>query len=151
MKIFTIFTICVFIHFIYFLLFNFIDIMNVKTANYNEKYNDYIKHFPELSNNYTLNATIIRISYVFNIETLDYTGELIMKYDNIIDKHNYCKLNIVAHGIPIKEEYIITNYISHNYKLGNNYTTLYCNHEQCIFRFYYNVDHYDPFYCTILN
>jgi len=125
--------------------------MKVENNKYNEKYNEYIKQFPELYNNYTLNATIVKISYILNTETLDYSGEVIMKYNNIIDNHNYCKINIAHPLIHIKEETIITNYINYNYKLGGNSTTLYCNHEQCVYRlYYYNSIYYEPFYCKIL-
>ena len=124
--------------------------MNVENEKYNEKYHEYINNFPELSNNYTLNATIVKISYILNKETLDYTGEVIMYYNNIIDNHNYCKLNIEHPEVHIKEEYIIRNYINYNYKLGNNYKNLYCNHKQCVYRSYYTINNYEPFYCTIL-
>ena len=150
MKYFIIFKIFVVIYFSYFLLFNFITSLKIENNKYNEKYNDYIKHFPELNNNYTLNTTIVKISYILNKESLDYTGEVIMTYNNTNDNHNYCKINIEHPDVHIKEEYIITNYINYNYKLGNNSTTLYCNNEQCIYHLYYTSNHYEPFHCTIL-
>ena len=39
--------------------------------------------------------------------------------------------------------------MNYNYKLGNNYTNLSCNHEQCVYRLYYD-EKYEPFYCHIL-
>ena len=150
MKIFTIFTICVLFHFTYFLLFNFIESIKIENKNYNEKFNEYIKNFPELSNNYTLNATIVKMSYILNTNTQEYTGEVIMKYNNTFDNHHYCKIIVIHPEVHITEEYIITNYMNYNYKLGNNYTNLSCNQEQCVYRIYYNNEKYEPFYCHIL-
>jgi len=151
MSFFTVFKTFTFIYFSYFLLFNFITSIKVENNKYNAKYNDYIKHFPKLNNNYTLNATIIKISYILNKKSLDYTGEVIMTYNNTFDNHNYCKLNIEHPDVHIKEEYIITNYINYNYKLGYNSTTLYCNNEQCVYHLYYHgSEYYEPFYCHIL-
>jgi len=151
MKIFTVFTIFTFIYFNYFLLFNFIETMKVENNKYNEIYNEYIKNFPELSNNYTLNATVVKLSYILHTDTLDYTGEVIMKYNNTIDNHSYCKINIEHSLVHIKEETIITNYMNYHYKLGSNSTNLYCNHEQCVYRlYYYDSIYYEPFYCHIL-
>ena len=150
MKYFIIFKIFVFIYFNYFILFNFIESMNVENEKYNSKYQKYIDNFPELNNSYKINATIVKISYILNKETFDYTAEVIMNYNNTIDNHNYCKINIEHPDVHIKEEYIITNYINYNYKLGNNCTNLYCNQEQCIYHLYYTSNHYEPFYCQIL-
>ena len=150
MKIFTIFTICVLFHFTYFLLFNFIESIKIENKQTNEKFNEYIKNFPELSNNYTLNATIIKMSYILNTETLEYTGEVIMKYNNKFDNHHYCKINVNYPEVHITEEYIITNYMNYNYKLGNNNTNIYCNKEQCVYRVSYPDEKYEPFYCNIL-
>ena len=151
MKFSTIFTICIFFHFTYFLLFNFIESIKIENKQTNEKFNEYIKNFPELSNNYTLNATIIKMSYILNTETLEYTGEVIMKYNNKFDNHHYCKINVNYPEVHITEEYIITNYMNYNYKLGNNNTNIYCNKEQCVYRLYYDYDEkYEPFYCNIL-
>ena len=151
MKFSTIFTIFIFIYFNYFLLFNFIESIKIENKQTNEKMNEYIKNFPELSNNYTLNTTIVKMSYILNTETLEYTGEVVMKYDNMFDNHNYCKINVIHPEVHITEEYIITNYMNYNYKLGNNYTNLSCNHEQCVYRLYYDYNEkYEPFYCHIL-
>ena len=150
MKVSTIFTICVFLHFTYFLLFNFIESIKIENEKNNEKMNEYIKNFPELSNNYTLNATIVKMSYILNTETLEYTGEVIMKYDNMFDNHNYCKIIVIHPEVHITEEYIITNYMNYNYKLGNNNTNIYCNKEQCVYRVSYPDEKYEPFYCNIL-
>jgi len=94
MKAFTMFATFIVIYFSYFLLFNIIESMKIENNKFNEKYNEYIKNFSELSNNYTLNATIVKISYILNTDTLDYTGEVIMKYNNTIDNHSYCKINV---------------------------------------------------------
>ena len=151
MKIFTIFTICVVFHFTYFLLFNFIESIKIENEKNNEKFNEYIKNFPELSNNYTLNATIVKMSYILNTETQEYTGEVIMKYNNTFDNHHYCKIIVIHPEVHITEEYIITNYMNYNYKLGNNNTNITCNKEQCVYRLYYDYDEkYEPFYCHIL-
>ena len=153
MKIFTIFTICVVFHFTYFLLFNFIESIKIENEKNNEKFNEYIKNFPELSNNYTLNATIVKMSYILNTETLEYTGEVIMKYDNTFDNHHYCKIYVAHPEVHITEDYIITNYMNYNYKLGNNLTNVFCNQKQCVYRLYYGYDYehyYEPFYCHIL-
>ena len=150
MKFSTLFTICIFFHFTYFLLFNFIESIKIENKNYNEKFNEYIKNFPELSNNYTLNATIVKMSYILNTETLEYTGEVIMKYNNTIDNHHYCKIYVAHPEVHITEDYIITDYMNYNYKLGNNLTTVFCNQEQCVYRVYYHDENYEPFYCHIL-
>lgn len=148
MRYFTIFTIFTFIYFNYFLVFNFIETMKVE----NQQYNEYIKNFPELNNNYTLNSTIVKISYILNTNTQEYTGEVIMNYNNTIDNHSYCKITISHPNVKITEEHIITNYINYNYKLGANYTNLYCNQEQCVYCLYFGYDYnyYEPFYCNIL-
>ena len=150
MKFSTIFTICIFFHFTYFLLFNFIESIKIENKQTNEKFNEYIKNFQELSNNYTLNATIIKMSYILNTETLEYSGEVIMKYNNKFDNHHYCKINVNYPEVHITEEYIITNYMNYNYKLGNNNTNIYCNKEQCVYRVSYPDEKYEPFYCNIL-
>ena len=144
-------TIAIFLYFNYILVSNLIESIKIENEKNNEKMNEYIKNFPELSNNYTLNATIVKISYILNTETLEYTGEVIMKYDNTYDNHNYCKIIVIHPEVHITEEYIITNYMNYNYKLGNNNTNIYCNKEQCVYRLYYDYDEkYEPFYCNIL-
>ena len=144
-------TIAIFLYFNYIFVSNLIESIKIENEKNNEKINEYIKNFPELSNNYTLNATIIKMSYILNTETLEYTGEVIMKYDNTYDNHNYCKIIVIHPEVHITEEYIITNYMNYNYKLGNNNTNIYCNKEQCVYRLYYDYDKkYEPFYCTIL-
>ncbi len=144
-------TIAIFLYFNYILVSNLIESIKIENEKNNEKMNEYIKNFPELSNNYTLNATIVKMSYILNTETLEYTGEVIMKYDNTYDNHNYCKIIVIHPEVHITEEYIITNYMNYNYKLGNNNTNITCNKEQCVYRLYYDYNEkYEPFYCTIL-
>jgi hypothetical protein len=144
-------TIAIFLYFNYILVSNLIESIKIENEKNNEKINEYIKNFPELSNNYTLNATIVKMSYILNTETQEYTGEVIMKYNNTFDNHNYCKIIVIHPEVHITEEYIITNYMNYNYKLGNNNTNIYCNKEQCVYRLYYDYDKkYEPFYCTIL-
>jgi len=144
-------TIAIFLYFNYILVSNLIESIKIENEKNNEKMNEYIKNFPELNNNYTLNATIVKMSYILNTNTQEYTGEVIMKYDNKYDNHNYCKIIVIHPEVHITEEYIITNYMNYNYKLGNNNTNIYCNKEQCVYRLYYNYDKkYEPFYCNIL-
>ena len=150
MKNFIIFKLFVCIYFSYFIVLNFIESINVENSNYNENYNAYITTIPELNNSYKVNSTIVKLSSIFNTETLDYTGEVIMYYKNRVDTYNYCKINIEHPDVHIKEDYIIKNYINYNYKLGQNYTNLYCNEDQCVYHLYYTSNHYEPFYCTIL-
>ena len=143
-------TIAIFLYFNYILVSNLIESIKIENEKNNEKMNEYIKNFPELSNNYTLNTTIVKMSYILNTETLEYTGEVVMKYDNMFDNHNYCKIIVIHPEVHITEEYIITNYMNYNYKLGNNNTNIYCNKEQCVYRLYYYDEKYEPFYCNIL-
>lgn len=142
--------ICVFIYFSYFLLSNFIESMNVASETYNAKYHNYFNKYLKLNNSYKVNSTIIKLSSIFNTKTLEYTGEVIMYYKNRVDNHNYCKINIEHPDFNIKEDYIIRTYINYNYKVGQNYTNLYCNEVQCVYYLYYTRNHYEAFYCTIL-
>ena len=143
-------TIAIFLYFNYILVSNLIESIKIENEKNNEKFNEYIKNFPELSNNYTLNATIVKMSYFLNTETLEYTGEVIMKYNNTFDNHHYCKIIVIHPEVHITEEYIITNYMNYNYKLGNNLSNVICNEEQCVYHLYYDNKKYEPFYCNIL-
>ena len=105
-------TIAIFLYFNYILVSNLIESIKIENEKNNEKMNEYIKNFPELSNNYTLNATIVKMSYILNTNTQEYTGEVIMKYNNTFDNHHYCKIIVIHPEVHITEEYIITNYMN---------------------------------------
>ena len=60
---------------------------NVKGENFIIYYNKY----------YSLNATVIKHSIIYNTKTYNYAGNVILEYINYIDAHHYCKIDIPEH------------------------------------------------------
>ena len=97
---------------------------NVKGENFIIYYNKY----------YSLNATVIKHSIIYNTKTYNYAGNVILEYINYIDAHHYCKIDIPEH----KFNDVIYNHIYKYYNLGRNNILLNCNNKECI----YNLTHY---------
>jgi hypothetical protein len=120
------------------------NINNINNYQGNRNY-DNLKgdNFIMVNNNfYTLNATVIKHSIMYNTNTEYFTGSVILEYKNYIDKHNYCKIDI-----DIKEQRrndIIYEFIYKYYNLSKDNIQLYCNNNECIHKLYkYENDKYE--------
>ena len=134
-------------------------IKNIMGNIYNKNIND--NNIITLKNNFTINATIVKHTLIFNLETYYYSGEIVISYNDYNndddDDHNennhynrnynhynhynnnYCKIKI---NIPNqKTTYNIYNYIYYNYNLGKD-IQLTCNAEECIYilKYVFNID-----------
>ena len=115
-----------------------------------------------LQNNYTVNATIVKHSIIYNIKTQYYTGEVVLFYNNYYDNHYSCKIGI---NIPEQKTALtIRNYIYYNYNLGK-IIKMTCNKYECVcnLQFVFNEEiaqyekledigkyDYDYFICNII-
>ena len=108
------------------------------------------------NNYYNLNATVVKHSMMYNTQTHYFTGAVILKYKNNIDKHQYCKIDI---DIPEqKRNDIIYSFMYKYYNLSNNNIQIYCNNNECIHKIYtydelntINNGKYEEIICTILS
>ena len=74
------------------------------------------------NNYYNLNATVVKHSMMYNTQTHYFTGAVILKYKNNIDKHQYCKIDI---DIPEqKRNDIIYSFMYKYYNLSNKINRL---------------------------
>ena len=113
-----------------------------KNHNYNHNYNNKNNHnlrgdnFIIVNNNnyYSINATVIKQSMMYNTNTHFYTGSVILKYNNDNDSYHYCKIDI---DIPEqKRNNIIYEFIYKYYNLSKNNIQIYCNNNECIQKLY---------------
>ena len=66
-------------------------------------------------NYYSVNATVIKHSIMYDINTQYFTSNVILEYNNNIDNHYYCKINIDI--LEKKTNNFIYGYISKYYSL----------------------------------
>ena len=124
-------------------------INNYKITSINEKY-QYIKenNFIVLNDNYTVNATVVKHSTLYDLKTTYLIGEITFHYNNYFHKHYHCKIII---DIPEqKSDHLIILYINRYYNLGKE-IELFCNEEECIQKIYIYDIVYDIMTCNILN